>query len=149
MLCFIVDIPLLSYRIMRDKRENSTTLIDLFVSARAVGNSSYTKGTHLHTQQPPEHQSKKYHDRLSLATTKKDRGKMIAMGIFSKRSKHLESTPIIHLPESIGNPPPPLAPVLVGRTLRTMAEIKDCVSVEDYAQLRKLSKTRKSGLLAE
>lgn len=107
------------------------------------------RGIHVTAQTPSELRSKKNHDRVAFVGDKKDQGKAVVLGSPTKRSKHPRYTPFIHLSKNIGNPLLPFPHVLVGWMSQTVAEIKDCVSTEDYAHMRKLSKTGKSGLLAE
>lgn len=74
---------------------------------------------------------------------------MLARGSLARRPGFFGSTHTIHLLDNVGNPPLPLRPVLDSRISRTTIEIKECVSGEEYALMRKLSKTCNSGLLVE
>lgn len=71
------------------------------------------------------------------------------LGSLAKKSKKLWFSPAVHLKKSGRSTPLPLPYVLASQLPQIMAKMKDYVSTKDSANTRKLSKTRKFGLLAE
>ena len=124
-----------------------STTVDLHV--REVGYSLPVEVVHMSTQPPFERQSKKNNYIPALARAKKDCDKVLARGSLARGSRFFGSTHTIHLLDNVGNLPLPLRPVLDSRISRTTIEIKECVSGEEYALTRKLSKTCNSGFLVE